>query len=697
MSEVETKTKEKEPRGAGSGQPEKTHFPPCRAACPVNTDVQNYIWLISQGRYTDALDVIRSVNPIASACSLICHHPCEQQCRRCGVDEPVGIRPLKRFALEQATEYRRSKRKAVPKTRGKSIGIIGSGPAGLTAASDLADMGYGVTIYEKNPDLGGMLSAAIPTYRLSRDSLTEDIDDVLSKGVEAVTNCAVGTDVTLAELQAKHDAVLMAVGLSLSRGLNLPGMEGEGVLLALPFLFDAIYEKPMNLGKKVLVIGGGNVAIDVARTARRLGVEKVEMVCLESEEEMPAWEWEVEEAADEAITIAHRWGPRAVKRSNGGVEGLEVVRVTSVFDSEGRFSPTFDENETKLIEADTIIISIGQMTDTSFLTDGPVKVDERGRVEWDRDTQMSSASGVFVSGEVVTGPGSAIQAAASGHRAAQAIHLYLEGEDVAAGLVEEEKERIGDLPPDVAAKVYRQSREETELRDAATRCRDFTQIEISWDEMTALKEARRCRSCGGGAVVDPDKCMACLTCMRVCPYDAPVVTHTSVISPDRCQACGLCPPECPGRAISMFGYDIDDIRERMPETVGSVEAGRGEPVVVAFMCSKYALDRSEGPAELPENVRPVQVHCASRVDVLDMLKAFECGADGVSVVLCEEGQCRHEGVPKRVVQRVRHVRQLLGEMGRTDCVGYVRTREGLDWRGALVESIGSVPVRTKSR
>jgi NAD-dependent dihydropyrimidine dehydrogenase PreA subunit len=414
-------------------------------------------------------------------------------------------------------------------------------------------------------------------------------------------------------------------------------------------------------------------------------VEKVEMVCLESEEEMPAWEWEVEEAADEAITIAHRWGPRAVKRSNGGVEGLEVVRVTSVFDSEGRFSPTFDENETKLIEADTIIISIGQMTDTSFLTDGPVKVDERGRVEWDRDTQMSSASGVFVSGEVVTGPGSAIQAAASGHRAAQAIHLYLEGEDVAAGLVEEEKERIGDLPPDVAAKVYRQSREETELRDAATRCRDFTQIEISWDEMTALKEARRCRSCGGGAVVDPDKCMACLTCMRVCPYDAPVVTHTSVISPDRCQACGLCPPECPGRAISMFGYDIDDIRERMPETVGSVEAGRGEPVVVAFMCSKYALDRS---GELPENVRPVQVHCASRVDVLDMLKAFECGADGVSVVLCEEGQCRHEGVPKRVVQRVRHVRQLLGEMGRTDCVGYVRTREGLDWRGALVESIG---------
>jgi NADPH-dependent glutamate synthase beta subunit-like oxidoreductase/coenzyme F420-reducing hydrogenase delta subunit len=686
-------TKNKNTSGGLTVLPEKKYFPPCRAACPVNTDVQSYVWLISQGKYSEALDVIRSVNPIASACSLICHHPCEQQCRRCDVDEPVAIRHLKRFALEQATDHRRSQRHEVPKTRGKSIAVIGSGPSGLTAANDLANLGYAVTIYEKNPDLGGMLSAAIPSYRLSRDSLKEDIDDVLSKGIEAVTNCEIGKDITLDEIRKKHDAVLLALGLSLSRSLPIPGVEGEGVLLALPFLFNAIYQKPMELGKKVLVIGGGNVAIDVARTARRLGVSDVEMVCLENEEEMPAWEWEVEEAVDEAVKIHHRWGPKAVQRKGGKVKGLEVVKVTSVFDAEGRFSPTFDESEKKLIESDTIIITIGQMSDLSFLKGSPVNVDERGRLQWSEDTQMSSGNGIFVAGEVITGPGSAIQAAASGHRAAKAIHLYLEGEDVAAGLVSEEKARIAQLPPDVAEKVNRVSREHTELLDPATRCQDFTQIEIGYDEITALKEARRCRSCGGGAVVDPDKCMACLTCARVCPYDAPAVTNVSVISPDRCQACGLCAPECPARAISMFGYDIDSVRKQMPELVGDVKSGRSEPVVAAFMCSKYALDHS---VKLPGNIRPVRVHCASRIDVLDMLKAFESGADGVAVVMCAEGSCNHPGVTRRVVQRIKHVRELMGSLGRSpETVGYVKVKEGTDWPGELKETAGGVPVGGK--
>ncbi len=212
MSEANASTKNLKQGGCASGTPEKTHYPPCRDACPVKTDVQSYIWLIGQGRYTEAFDVIRSVNPIASVCSLICHHPCEQACRRCEVDQPVSIRHLKRFALEQGTAHRRSLRKAIPKTQGKSIGIIGSGPAGLTTADDLALLGYDVTIYEKNPDLGGMLSSAIPTYRLSRDALKEDIEDVLAKGVEAKTNFEIGRDATLIELKEKHDAVLIASG-----------------------------------------------------------------------------------------------------------------------------------------------------------------------------------------------------------------------------------------------------------------------------------------------------------------------------------------------------------------------------------------------------------------------------------------------------------------------------------------------------
>jgi NADPH-dependent glutamate synthase beta subunit-like oxidoreductase/coenzyme F420-reducing hydrogenase delta subunit len=652
------------------------------------------VWLIGEGRYAEALDVIRSVNPIASACSLICHHPCEQECRRSAVDEPIAIRHLKRFALEQATKYRRGKRKAVPKTRGKSVGIIGSGPSGLTAADDLADLGYTVTIYERNPDLGGMLSAAIPTYRLSRDSLKEDIDDVLAKGVEAVTGFEIGKDATLNELTEKHDAVLIAIGLSLSRSLNIPGVDGEGVLLSLPFLFNAAYKKPMKLGEKVLVIGGGNVAIDVARTALRLGAGNVEMVCLENEEEIPAWDWEVEEAAEEGINIHYRWGPKAVRRSNGKVEGLEVVKVTSVFDPSGRFSPTFDENEKHFIEADTIIISIGQMSNMAFLKDSPLKLDGRGLIVWDRATQMSSAPGVFVSGEVVTGPGSAIQAVAGGHRAAKAIHLFLEGENVASGLKAEEKAKIEQLPPDIAERINRQSREKTALIDPETRCRDFIQIEIGYDEHTALREARRCRSCGGGATVNPDKCMACLTCLRICPYDAPVVTGKSEISPDRCQACGLCAPECPGRAISMFGYDIDGIRNRMADILGNVEAGRAEPVVAAFLCSRFALDRTDG---LPANIRPVQVHCLGRIDALDILKAFECGADGALAVICDKDACRHPQVPGRIIKRIAHTRSLLMAAGVSeDSAGFIKVSDGQDWQGVLLEAAGKVAVRTPS-
>jgi len=691
MSDV----KDKSPLNVISGcsLPQKTHLPPCREACPVKTDVQNYVWLIGQGKYNEALDVIRSVNPIASVCSLICHHPCEQACRRCEVDQPVSIRHLKRFALEQGTEHRRSLRKAIAKTQGKSIGIIGSGPAGLTTADDLALLGYDVTIYEKNPDLGGMLSSAIPTYRLSREALKEDIDDVLAKGVEAVTNCNIGTEISMDDLNKKHDAVLIAVGLSLSRSIPIPGVDGPGVMLAIPFLFNANYQKPMELGENVLVIGGGNVAIDVARTALRLGVQKVEMVCLENEEEMPAWQWEVEEASDEGIQVHHRWGPKEVRRDGQKTLGLDVVKVTSVFDESGRFNPSFDENAKKFIEADTIIITIGQMSDYDFLKGSSVERDERGLIKWDSATQMSTVPGIFVSGEVVTGPGSAIQAAASGHRSAEAIHLYLQGKDVARGLEVAELQKIAALPSDVAEKVKLVSRNETELLDPATRCREFVQIEVGYDEMTALKEARRCRSCGGGAVVDQDKCMACLTCLRICPYDAPVVTSTSHISPDRCQACGLCAPECPGRAIRMFGYDIDDITNNMKETVGAIDANRKEPVIVALMCAKYAMDHT---AKLPLNVRPVSVHCASRIDTLDMLKAIECGADGVAVIMCSEDGCRHLGTAKRVMKRINHAREILNALGLDESViGSIITDEGSDWPAELLNLASSVKIREK--
>jgi formate dehydrogenase beta subunit len=664
-------------RPYGADIKETKPYSPCRAACPAHTDVQAYVGLIAQGKYTEAFEVITSVNPIASVCSMICHHPCEQSCRRCGVDEPLAVRHLKRFAIEKSRDYRRAKRKLAQKTRGKSIGIIGSGPSGLTAARDLADLGYSVTLYEKHPVLGGMLAAAIPPYRLPREVLKEDIDDVISKGVEVKTGFEVGKDAKLDDLAKKHDAVLVAIGLSQSRSLNIPGVEGPGVLLAIPYLEDVAFGRKPALGKKVLVIGGGNVAMDVARSARRLGVQHVEMVCLENEQEIPAWKWEVDEAVEEAIKINYRWGPRAVKREGDKVKGLEVTKVLSVFDANKRFSPTFDNKVTTLLEADTIIITIGQMSNMAFLKESAVKIDERGRVEWNPATQMSSARNIFVAGEVVTGPGSAIAAVANGRRAALAMHLFIQGETIEGKLPVQEKEKIAQMPSEVVEKISKQPRMKIKHLAPEVRVKTMENFEMGYSEAEALEEAGRCRGCGGGAVVDQKKCMACLTCLRVCPYGAPVVEAYSTIRPEYCQACGLCAPECPAQAISMVSYDVREIRNTLPTIVGKIDPRRQEPVIAAFVCMHHAGMLG---LDLPKNVRAVPVHCTSRIDILDMLKAFEVGADGVAVVRCGSGTCKYRDIEPRVNARVKRVQDLLGMLkigtGRLEVLSAASTNGG---------------------
>ena len=673
-------------RPYGADIKETRPYSPCRAACPAHTDVQAYVGLIAQGKYAEAFEVITSVNPIASVCSMICHHPCEQSCRRCGIDEPLAVRHLKRFAIEKSKDYRRAKRKLVQKTRGKSIGIIGSGPSGLTAARDLADLGYSVTLYEKHPVLGGMLAAAIPPYRLPREVLKEDIDDVISKGVEVKTNFEIGKDAKLDDLAKKHDAVLVAIGLSLSRSLNIPGVEGPGVLLAIPYLEDVAFGRKPALGNKVLVIGGGNVAMDVARSARRLGVQNVEMVCLENEQEIPAWKWEVDEAVEEAIKINYRWGPKAIKREDDKVKSLEVTKVLSVFDANKRFAPTFDNNVTTLLEADTIIITIGQMSNMAFLKESAVKIDERGRVEWNPATQMSSAKNVFVAGEVVTGPGSAIAAVANGRRAALAMHLFLQGEPIEGRLSVQEKEKIAQMPSEVVEKISKQPRMKIKHLAPEVRVKTMDNFEMGYSEAEALEEAGRCRGCGGGAVVDQKKCMACLTCLRVCPYGAPLVEAYSTIRPEYCQACGLCAPECPAQAISMVSYDVRGIRNSLPTVVGKVDPKRREPVIAAFMCTHHAGVLG---LDLPKNVRAVPVHCTSRIDILDMLKAFEVGADGVAVVRCGSGTCKYREIEPRVNARVKRVQDLLNmlkiESGRLEILFAASTNGGNPYAAVCAE------------
>ena len=359
----------------------------CSAACPVHTDTREYVQRLSRGDYEGALDILLEVNPFPSVCGRICHHPCEAECRRKEIDSAVSLRMLKRFVVENTKEYRLARQKKPAEKKEGTVAIIGSGPSGLTAALDLALSGYRVRVYEKDTKLGGMLAHAIPRYRLPVEALAQDIGDILAAGVEVRTGCEVGKDISFDELRKENNAILIAAGLSESHSLPIPGVDSKGVLLGIPFLWDVANGLRPELGDSVLVVGGGNVAIDMARAAKRLGPSKVYMACLENRQEMPAWKWEIEEAEEEGIEIFNSWGPKAILENKGAVTGIEFKRCTSVFDDQHRFSPKYDESETKSVKVDSVILAIGQKANLDFLAQTPVAVD-RGRLQCDRNQTL---------------------------------------------------------------------------------------------------------------------------------------------------------------------------------------------------------------------------------------------------------------------------------------------------------------------
>ncbi|MEJ2648497.1 MAG: NAD(P)-binding protein [Sedimentisphaerales bacterium] len=493
----------------------KNGHAPCKTTCPANINVQGYVQLIKKGEYLRAVALIRERNPLSAICGRICTHPCETVCTRAKVDDPIAIRQLKRFASDKEMEMLEAGEISLPPEKkpakdAKRVAVIGGGPAGLTAADDLAEKGFAVTVYEAMPASGGMLRWGIPEYRLPKNVLDYEIELIRRKGVSFKHNTRVGKDITFDQLRKDYDAVFISVGVQKGRPLGVEGESREGVIQGVDFLQQAASQNKPKVGKKVVVIGGGNVAVDVARTALRLGAANINMICLEQHHEMPAYKEEVEATLAEGINILNGWGPRAIQ-GNGSVSGIELKRCTSVFGYDGRFNPRFAENDRKIVEADQIIIAIGQQNDKELLEHLGLQI-ERNSIKVDALTLGTSEHDVFAGGDTVSGPASVIEAVGSGKRAAESIDKFLNSKDLTSNRFDDTVKSLPDeLLPDTE-KVQKKARKTVEELPVSQRRSNFKEVEMSFTEEDAKAEAERCLNCA--------LCSECGECVRACEQKA---------------------------------------------------------------------------------------------------------------------------------------------------------------------------------
>lgn len=629
-------------------------YPPCRANCPVNTDVRAYVSAIGKGDLTESYRYITEKNYFPSVCGRICPHPCEDECRRQDVDEAISIARLKRVVADYINENKLFPGEPVEKTSGKKVAVIGSGPAGLTAAARLAKEGHEVVVFEKQSRPGGMLAYGVPNFRLDFDTLNQDISRIVNLGIKVRANTEIGKDIDFKDLLKDFDAVIISAGLSVSRSLPIPGADNKNILKAISFLRAANSGEPMKIGKKTVVIGGGDVAMDVARVAVRTGAEEVTVCCLECSEEMPAHEWEIEEAIEEGIKIHPAYGPKEIIIEKGKVKAVDFTGCTSVFDDKGAFCPQFNERDKKRVEADTVILAIGQASNLSFLKGSDVEVNERGQLKSDRTTFQTSNPKVFGCGEVAKGPGGAIDAIAHAHKVADSVINYLNGAE--PGFKETSYEKLGEVPQKVAELVNKAERQTPVMRPAEERINDYEIFESGLEESQALAEAHRCLSCTAGAEVDSDKCAACLTCVRVCPYEVPEFKeNVAYIDTLGCQACGFCAADCPADAIKMNILPSEELNKKISES------STGNDILLITCDLGY---KGEKPV-LPDKTAHLTVPCSGRLDFINLIKAFEAGVKKI-VINCEDENCRHKEGLNYIVRRSSYINEILKNMGLGD-------------------------------
>lgn len=498
---------------------------PCKTACPAHIAVQGYIRLAALGKYTEALELIKKENPFPAVCGRICPHGCESACTRGDIDEPIAIDEIKKFIADQDLN---EKTRFMPKKRndyGKKIAVIGSGPAGLSCAYYLAIDGYKVTVFEKQPKVGGMLTLGIPGFRLEKDVVNAEIDILRQMGVEFKTGVEVGKDVTIQQLREEgFKGFYLAIGAQAGRKLNISGEDAEGVIAGVDFLRDINLGNMPEMKGKVVVIGGGNVAIDVARSAVRTDASEVSMYCLEQREEMPALPEEIEEALEEDINIFNGYGPKEILTENGRVSGVVFKKCIRVFDENDRFSPVFDENDTITVEADYVLLSVGQSILWGDLLKGTkVELNPNGTVIADDLTYQTGEPDIFAGGDVFTGPKFAINAIAAGKQAAISLHRFVQpGQSLTYGRDRREYHSF-DKANIVVEGFDTTPRQRVGHTD--TKKRGFTDSRITFTEEQVKKETQRCLGCGA-VVVDEYMCVGCGQCTTKCKFDAISLVRT---------------------------------------------------------------------------------------------------------------------------------------------------------------------------
>ena len=648
---------EDDPQGYRVSIPDLTYYQSmvaCQFGCPVRTDARGYVTAIAQGDYERAYLIARENNPFASTCGWVCGAPCEAACRRGKIDTPIAIRALKRFVddrygvflgesgeAQQPPAWPRyigsgtnvelgntvmpnsrtelnAARKRGDKT-GKRVAIVGAGPAGLTCAHDLALLGHDVTVFDASSVAGGMLKLGVPEYRLPREMIDLEIQSILALGPTLKLNQALGRDFSLADLRREFDAVFIGIGTYRSRNLNIEGEQFDSVLRAVDFLINVnLGGYNLNLGKRVLVIGGGNVAMDVARTAARLGhaaqsggdletaldvaraarrlgsTHEVRCLVVEDRSEMLADPIEVAEAEEEGIVIQNHCAPKRIVGENGRAIGVETLDVARAFDERGRFNPQLTPGTETIWEADSVIISIGQMGELDWVKpeDG-LEVTPRGTLTLNKETLMTTAEGVFAGGDIAFGPRLIVNAVADGQRAARGIHSYLQ--HVQPRLVRKgffsvvSKHDYPDVGP--LQNYLRWPRRNPPTLPVERRI-GVAKVEVGFSEATAKEQGGRCLICSINPVFEGEKCILCNGCVDVCPTDclklvpadsisgdanvaalvaqksaeSPSATASAMLfDPKSCIRCGLCAARCPTEAVQMETF-------RFTEEVQYVEA-----------------------------------------------------------------------------------------------------------------------------